>query len=173
MINEFKAIQKWADMGKFNDKLKAKKIAVLGEEVKGAKRAKPVKTAEEKNSAKVGAKKDEDAPLSSGKDLLELIGRDSGIGANTKAQLDKHHKFTGGKPMTRFPPEPNGYLHIGHAKAMRFNFVVAAENGGQTYLRYDDTNPCKENHEFIDHIKKNVDWLGWKPFKITYSSDYF
>lgn len=110
---------------------------------------------------------------SSGKDLLELMGRDCDIGMNTKEQLDKHYAFTGGKPLTRFPPEPNGYLHIGHAKAMRFNFVVAAENGGQTYLRFDDTNPCKENHEFIDHIKKNVEWLGYKPWKITASSDWF
>ena len=54
-------------------------------------------------------------------------------------------EFTKGKMYTRFPPEPNGYLHIGHAKAIRFNFTVAAENGGLTYLRFDDTNPCKEN----------------------------
>ena len=74
------------------------------------------------------------------------------------------------KVMTRFPPEPNGYLHIGHAKAIGFDFTVAAENGGMTYLRFDDTNPCKENHEFIDHIKKNVAWLGYKPWKITASS---
>lgn len=75
--------------------------------------------------------------------------------------------------MTRFPPEPNGYLHIGHAKAMRFNFTIAKENGGSTYLRYDDTNPVKENQEFIDNIKNCVDWLGYKPFKITFASDYF
>ena len=75
--------------------------------------------------------------------------------------------------MTRFPPEPNGYLHIGHAKAIRFDFTVAKERGGLTYLRFDDTNPCKENHEFIDHIKKNVAWLGYTPWKITASSDYF
>ena len=75
--------------------------------------------------------------------------------------------------MTRFPPEPNGYLHIGHAKAMRFNFTVASENAGLTYLRFDDTNPVKENQEFIDNIKKVVEWLGYKPFKVTYASDYF
>ena len=65
--------------------------------------------------------------------------------ANSEEILKKHYEVTGGKVMTRFPPEPNGYLHIGHAKAMRFNFTVAAENGGLTYLRYDDTNPVKEN----------------------------
>jgi glutaminyl-tRNA synthetase len=108
-----------------------------------------------------------------GKDIMDLIGRDCNIGANTKDIIDKHLAFTGGKIMTRFPPEPNGYLHIGHAKAIRFNFTVAKENGGECYLRFDDTNPCKENHEFIDHIKKNVAWLGQKPWKVTYSSDYF
>ena len=173
-MNEFKAQQKWADMGKFNDKLKAKKLAVLGEEVKGQGRKKTGKmSTEDKKKLKVNAPNDDEVAPSSGKDLLDLMGRDCDIGMNTKDQLDKHHAFTGGKPYTRFPPEPNGYLHIGHAKAMRFNFVVAAENGGQTYLRFDDTNPCKENHEFINHIKKNVEWLGYKPFKVTASSDYF
>ena len=75
--------------------------------------------------------------------------------------------------LTRFPPEPNGYLHIGHAKAIRFNFTVAKEYGGLTYLRFDDTNPCKENNEFIDHIHEIVGWLGYKPWKTTASSDYF
>ena len=75
--------------------------------------------------------------------------------------------------MTRFPPEPNGYLHIGHAKAIRLNFTVAKEYGGYTFLRYDDTNPCKENNEFIDHIADIVNWLGYSPKKTTASSDYF
>jgi len=58
--------------------------------------------------------------------------------------------------LTRFPPEPNGYLHIGHAKAIRFSFTVALDYKGFTYLRYDDTNPEKETKEFIDMIKENV-----------------
>ena len=64
-------------------------------------------------------------------------------------------------------------MHIGHAKAIRFNFKVAEAYGGNTYLRFDDTNPCKENNEFIDHIKDIVNWLGYTPFKTTASSDYF
>ena len=87
--------------------------------------------------------------------------------------MQKHKAFTKGKVHTRFPPEPNGYLHIGHAKAIRFNFKVAETHGGKTYLRFDDTNPCKENNEFIDHIKEIVNWLGYTPFKTTASSDYF
>jgi len=87
--------------------------------------------------------------------------------------LKKHREATGGRIVTRFPPEPNGYLHIGHAKAMRFNFTVAAENGGYTYLRFDDTNPVKENQEFIDNIKYCVTWLGYTPHQITHASDYF
>jgi glutaminyl-tRNA synthetase len=63
---------------------------------------------------------------------------------NTEENMKKHLEFTGGKVFTRFPPEPNGYLHIGHAKAMRFNFHMADEQGGHCYLRYDDTNPEKE-----------------------------
>lgn len=87
--------------------------------------------------------------------------------------MKKHLDFTGGKIFTRFPPEPNGYIHIGHAKAMRFNFTLASEYGGETYLRFDDTNPEKESMEYINAIKENVEWLGYKPFKVTYSSDYF
>jgi glutaminyl-tRNA synthetase len=80
-----------------------------------------------------------------GKSLSDIIGRDIEAARNSEEVLKKHREATGGKIMTRFPPEPNGYLHIGHAKAMRFNFTFAKENGGLTYLRYDDTNPCKEN----------------------------
>lgn len=101
-----------------------------------------------------------------------MIGRDVDVG-NSKEILEKHLAFTKGKVHTRFPPEPNGYLHIGHAKAIRFNFTVAKHYEGNCYLRFDDTNPCKENQEFIDHIVKNVKWLGFEPYKITASSDYF
>ena len=63
--------------------------------------------------------------------------------------------------VTRFPPEPNGYLHIGHAKAICLNFGVAQEFGGQCHLRFDDTNPAKEEQVFIDAIKADIRWLGF------------
>ncbi|XVF02243.1 hypothetical protein REPUB_Repub04eG0159200 [Reevesia pubescens] len=92
---------------------------------------------------------------------------------NTREMLDKHLKVTGGRVFTRFPPEPNGYLHIGHAKAMFVDFGLAKERGGCCYLRYDDTNPEAEKKEYIIHIEEIVQWMGWEPFKITYTSDYF
>ncbi|XP_038705358.1 glutamine--tRNA ligase, cytoplasmic-like [Tripterygium wilfordii] len=93
--------------------------------------------------------------------------------SNTRELLDKHLKATGGKVFTRFPPEPNGYLHIGHAKAMFVDFGLAKERGGHCYLRFDDTNPEAEKKEYIDHIEEIVQWMGWEPYKITYTSDYF
>ena len=76
--------------------------------------------------------------------------------------------------VTRFPPEPNGFLHLGHAKSICLNFGVAAENNGITFLRFDDTNPTKENEIFAESIKKDVTWLGfdWGK-KLTHASDYF
>ena len=75
--------------------------------------------------------------------------------------------------LTRFPPEPNGYLHIGHAKSICLNFGVAQEYGGQTNLRFDDTNPEKEDQEYIDAIREDVAWLGFQPAGEFYASDYF
>uniref|UniRef100_A0A7S2W3W0 glutamine--tRNA ligase n=1 Tax=Mucochytrium quahogii TaxID=96639 RepID=A0A7S2W3W0_9STRA len=92
---------------------------------------------------------------------------------NSEETLAKHLKETGGKWQTRFPPEPNGYLHIGHAKAMSINFGIAKANDGNCYMRFDDTNPDAEKQEYIDGILENVAWLGHKPFKTTYTSDYF
>ena len=74
---------------------------------------------------------------------------------------------------TRFPPEPNGYLHIGHAKAICIDFGLADEFGGRTNLRFDDTNPEKEETEYVDSIIADVRWLGFDPEQIVYASDYF
>lgn len=77
--------------------------------------------------------------------------------ANTQERLASHLTRTGGKVRTRFPPEPNGYLHIGHAKAMFVDFGMAVQYGGDCYLRFDDTNPEAEKQEYIDHIEvRNV-----------------
>ncbi|XP_032511970.2 probable glutamine--tRNA ligase isoform X1 [Danaus plexippus] len=92
---------------------------------------------------------------------------------NTKKLLEEHVKATKGKVRTRFPPEPNGILHIGHAKAININFGYAAAHDGICFLRYDDTNPEKEEEKFFVGIKDMVEWLGYKPYKITHSSDYF
>jgi glutaminyl-tRNA synthetase len=80
----------------------------------------------------------------------------------------------GGEVVTRFPPEPNGFLHVGHAKSICLNFGVAAENNGRTYLRFDDTNPGKESEEYVEAIKNDVRWLGfdWEE-RLTHASDYF
>jgi glutaminyl-tRNA synthetase len=78
-----------------------------------------------------------------------------------------------GRVATRFPPEPNGYLHIGHAKSICLNFGVAEENGGTCNLRFDDTNPAKENVEYVTAIKDDVRWLGFKWSAELYASDYF
>lgn len=74
---------------------------------------------------------------------------------------------------TRFPPEPNGYLHIGHAKAIAVNFGFAKNYNGVCILRFDDTNPAKEEEKFFTSIQDMVSWLGFKPHAITYSSDNF
>ncbi|KAI6047479.1 glutaminyl-tRNA synthetase [Pisolithus marmoratus] len=86
---------------------------------------------------------------------------------------EQHLAATGGQVYTRFPPEPNGYLHIGHCKAIFVNFGYAAHHGGNCYLRFDDTNPEKEEGRYFDSIIEVVHWLGFEPWKITYSSDYF
>src|SRR5579871_5809578 len=94
--------------------------------------------------------------------IREIIVRDSKTG-----------KF-GGRVHTRFPPEPNGYLHIGHAKSICLNFGLAREFGGKCNLRFDDTNPCKEETEYVESIMDNVRWLGfdWED-RLYYASDYF
>src|ERR1700690_293855 len=78
-----------------------------------------------------------------------------------------------GRVHTRFPPEPNGYLHVGHAKSIALNFGLARDFGGKCNLRFDDTNPSKEETEYVDSIIEDVKWLGGDYAGIFYASDYF
>ncbi len=103
-----------------------------------------------------------DAPDTAGKDFIRtIITEDLASGKHTEI-------------VTRFPPEPNGYLHIGHVMSICLNFGVAEEFGGRCYLRFDDTNPLKEDQDFVDSIRADVEWLGfdWAD-RLTYASDYF
>ena len=86
---------------------------------------------------------------------------------------DNEEGVYGNKVYTRFPPEPNGYLHIGHAKSICLNFTTAQKYGGKTNLRYDDTNPVKEDVEYVDSIEEDVKWLGFTWEKRLWASDYF
>jgi len=105
--------------------------------------------------------------------LSKLLARDLPTAINPKHIIKLAKSKMNFPVITRFPPEPNGFLHIGHAKAMRYNFTLAEDYKGVCYLRYDDTNPEKESIEYVKSIEECVKWLGYKPYKITYASDYF
>ena len=92
--------------------------------------------------------------------IYDFIDEDLANGVNTRIQ-------------TRFPPEPNGYLHIGHAKAICIDFATAEKYGGECNLRLDDTNPSKEDVEYVEAIKEDIEWLGFKWNKVLYASSYF
>ncbi|KAI3423519.1 Glutaminyl-tRNA synthetase [Psidium guajava] len=180
----------WADQKNVKQIIDKKMLAVLGERTaaddeKPAKKKEKAVKVEEKKVAVVTAPQPSEEELNPFKDFprpednfkvhTEIFFSDDRVlrCCNSKEMLNKHLTATGGKVFTRFPPEPNGYLHIGHAKAMFVSFGLAKERSGCCYLRFDDTNPEAEKKEYIDHIKEIVDWMGWKPFKITYASDYF
>src|SRR5687767_1098361 len=103
------------------------------------------------------------APASAPQDFIrDIVAADVADGKN------------GGRVVTRFPPEPNGYLHIGHAKAICLDFGIATEFGGHCNLRFDDTNPVKEDIEYVDSIKEDVRWLGFEwGEREYYAADYY
>ncbi|EME85379.1 uncharacterized protein MYCFIDRAFT_42802 [Pseudocercospora fijiensis CIRAD86] len=137
------------------------------------------KRAAEKAAKKEAAKKAKEAAKA------QAPATGSGAGAASAKSAEPADPFKQGwlkgvyseKPVqdvvTRFPPEPNGYLHIGHAKAITVNFGFAKSYGGKCNLRFDDTNPAKEEEQFFTSIKDMVSWLGFEPAKITHSSDEF
>ena len=90
-----------------------------------------------------------------------------------KVENDLAEGRNGGRIQTRFPPEPNGYLHIGHAKAIALDFGIAEQYGGKCNLRFDDTNPTKEDTEYIESIEHDIQWLGFQWDNVYYASDYF
>src|SRR5690348_1342836 len=112
--------------------------------------------------AAVATRTDVESPASGSNFLRGIVAEDNAKGTY------------GGRVVTRFPPEPNGYLHFGHAKSIVLNFGLAAENGGVCHLRFDDTNPLKEDVEYEDSIAESVQWLGydWGPHRY-HASDYY
>ena len=174
---------KFADNTAVSEALDAAILALLGPKTEEDNKKPEKKKAKKDKKPKAAGGAPEDAyaklaskPLTSKK--FHAVGENyttDGYHVNdrTMFHMEQHKKAVGGRIHTRFPPEPNGILHIGHAKAINFNFSYAANNGGNTYLRYDDTNPEKEEKQFFDKIKEMVEWLGFKPFKVTHASDNF
>ena len=177
-LNEGKL--KWADGKMKKQALDASILALLGPKTEADKVKKKKKKAKKPKKAKKAAAAAHSqvaaAPATPPPPAVDFTSRPLAGAINSEAHKAAHLKVTGGRIRTRFPPEPNGYLHIGHAKSMCFNFEGAfrvLKEEGDTIFRYDDTNPEAESQEYIDNIADNVSWLGWKPVKTTYSSDYF
>ncbi|OJT10371.1 hypothetical protein TRAPUB_13130 [Trametes pubescens] len=145
----------------------------------GAKEAAKPKGKEPKKAAAAKpAASDEQAAASSSRSVFQegFLGHLHKVGGNPQIHphlREQHLAATKGIVHTRFPPEPNGYLHIGHSKAIFVNFGYAAYHSGHCYLRFDDTNPEAEEGRYFESILETVRWLGYEPWKITYSSDYF
>jgi glutaminyl-tRNA synthetase len=166
---------KWANGKLIKDIVDDENLKILGPKTE-ADNAKPVSA---KPAPKPVQQKVEEVKQTTSEDDWEFKGEITLLhkpGGNPQLHasiIKKHLEETGGKVVTRFPPEPNGFLHIGHAKAINVDFRYAAKHNGICYLRFDDTNPEAEDPVFFEAIKDNVKWLGFTPFKITHSSDYF
>ena len=189
LVNKADPRAKWANGGTVTKTIKAKLEQVLGprdeRDAEMAKKKNKAKGKEKKKSAEKQAKKGgksgkaeekQDYDDTASNKFREAARMGKGF-RNTEEMKKKHFEITKGIVRTRFPPEPNGYLHIGHAKSMNLVFKGAYEMlggvKGQCNLRFDDTNPAAESTEYIDSIKENVAWMGWKPWCVTHSSDHF
>ncbi|ANB12035.1 glutamine--tRNA ligase [Sugiyamaella lignohabitans] len=177
---------KWANPAAFKPIIDEQILALLGpkDERDVVKKEKKKKADTKPGAAGTGsdAKSDSGAGAGAGAGSARSMFTEGFLGSLHKPgenaqiypeRMKEHLKFTGGHVMTRFPPEPNGYLHIGHSKAIAINFGFAQYYNGKCYLRFDDTNPEAEEEQYFTSIKEIVEWLGFKPWAITYSSDYF
>eukprot|EP00123_Amoebidium_parasiticum_P016475 comp23445_c1_seq1/m.39113 comp23445_c1_seq1/g.39113 ORF comp23445_c1_seq1/g.39113 comp23445_c1_seq1/m.39113 type:complete len:787 (-) comp23445_c1_seq1:505-2865(-) len=185
LLTSVRAQLKWADPRLVKEEVDAQVLALLGPKTEAdTKKPKEAKPKQKKEPAATGEQKKDAAAAEPEKTFSGVVNMLHKPGENykmdgyvvtpkTKELLAKHLKETGGQVRTRFPPEPNGILHIGHAKAMNFNFSYAKANNGVCFLRYDDTNPEAEEERYFSGILDMVRWLGWEPFQITHSSDYF
>lgn len=188
IMQEIRAKLPWADGKHVKSEIEVQLFDLLGEKTATdlAPPPKPDKKAKEKKEPAKETVVVDSSTKDGAHSIAELMKkiRFHGPGENHKTDgyvitdhterlLKQHLKETGGMVRTRFPPEPNGILHIGHAKAININFGYAAAHNGTCYLRYDDTNPEKEEEKFFIGIKDMVEWLGYKPAKITHSSDNF
>ncbi|KAF8930698.1 tRNA synthetases class I, catalytic domain-containing protein [Dissophora ornata] len=161
---------KWANGGDIKDAVDAKMLDILGPKDERDAVVKKRKEEPAKEEVSEPAEKIPDMFFEGEISKLHRPGQNPQI----KPELmEEHLKATGGKYVTRFPPEPNGFLHIGHAKAVNINFGLANAHGGICYLRFDDTNPETEKDEFSKSIMDTVKWLGFTPAEVTYSSTHF
>lgn len=171
---------KWANMADLKPAVDASFLATIGpkdERDLPAKKTKAASTTQATKSSANTQKATQDKPgLSTSIFTTGFLGQLHEVGQNPQIHeslRQQHLKACEGRVRTRFPPEPNGYLHIGHSKAITVNFGFARSHNGACYLRFDDTNPEKEEAKYFTAIEEVIQWLGFVPYQITYSSDYF
>jgi len=167
---------KWADGSVVKQEVDSQILALLGPKTEadmneGKKPKKSAKASEELSVPNGTSPTQVTAPPK--KERWDFGARELNAAKNPPHLAEAHLKATGGRVVTRFPPEPNGHLHLGHAKAMWVDFGYAKEMGGECIMRFDDTNPEAEKEEYIDSILDDVQWMGHKWSRVTYSSDYF
>uniref|UniRef100_A0A1I7UIQ5 Probable glutamine--tRNA ligase n=1 Tax=Caenorhabditis tropicalis TaxID=1561998 RepID=A0A1I7UIQ5_9PELO len=198
LLGELRTLIPWADGARVKKEVELRFFEILGvktsadlqpkkkeKKVEVPKAAKDAKPAENPSKNKESTPEDE---FSEGAETMDELLRTRAhfhkVGENFKTDgyvttpktadlLKEHVAKVGGRVVTRFPPEPNGVLHIGHAKAININFGYAKAMGGVCNLRFDDTNPEKEEEKFFTAIEDIVNWLGYKPARVTHSSDNF
>ncbi|XP_054634914.1 glutamine--tRNA ligase [Dunckerocampus dactyliophorus] len=191
LMGDVRFALKWADGKALKNEVDMQVLHLLGPKTEAdlEKKSKPQKAKPENEvKAKKEAALNGEATAVEGKSLMEQLRGEAlkfhkpgenyktegyVVTPNTMNLLKKHMALFGGQIRTRFPPEPNGILHIGHAKAINFNFGYAKANNGICYLRYDDTNPEKEEEKYFTAIKEMVEWLGYTPYAVTHASDNF